>query len=71
MQTCVTVNNIDATKTRLDHVFNLLGYFGNVARIKALAQKNIILVDFATPEEAHNAMRFIKAGLTLLGQQVR
>ncbi len=68
MQTCVTVSNADTTKTRLDHVFNLFGYFGNVARVKVLAQKNIILVDFATPEEAQNAMRFIKSGLVLFGQ---
>jgi hypothetical protein len=36
MQTCVTVSNADATKTRLDHIFNLFGYYGNVARIKVI-----------------------------------
>jgi len=41
-----------------------------IEKSKALAQKNIILVDFATPEEAHNAMRFVKSGLTLFDQQL-
>ncbi len=70
LQTCVTVTNADWSKTKLDHIFNLFGYFGNVARIKLIQQKNLCVVDYATPEEAQNAFRFIKNGLVLFGQQL-
>jgi hnRNP-L/PTB/hephaestus splicing factor len=68
-QTCMTVSNADWSVTRLEHVFNLFGYFGNVARVKLLPQKNLCLVDFATPEEAQNAMRFVR-GLVLFKQHL-
>ena len=54
-------------KTRIDHIFNVFGYFGNVARVKVVPQKNMVLVDFATPEECQNAIHFVKDSLTLFG----
>ena len=67
VQTCVAVHGVDMERTKLVHIFNLFGYFGNVARAKINPARGLVLVDYATTEEAANALCFIRPELVLFG----
>ena len=64
------MNNVDLQRTTMEHMFNLFGYFGNVARMKVIESRGLVIVDYATTEECQNAMRFIRDGLVLFGAKL-
>jgi hypothetical protein len=51
-------------------MFHLFGYFGNVARMKVVESRGLVIIDYATPEECQNAMRFIRDDLVLFGARL-
>lgn len=58
------------SRSTIDHFFNVFGYFGNVARIKMMPSRGLVLVDFATPAEANNAIRFLR-NVVLFGRHLQ
>ncbi len=57
----LTVAGLDKSHDAIEWLCNLLGYWGNVARIKFMFKKDdIAMVEFFSPEEAHTCLRFSK-----------
>lgn len=69
LQTTFIVHGLDTNVVTLDHIFNLFGYFGNVAKCKSIPQKSVFLVEYVTSEEARNAYFYVK-GMSLFGRKM-